>query len=355
MRIVFGIVADGLTSQVLHLLFIAVMMAIMLPIRNARGNGEDQTTIREAVLNLKLLDKTAPYYWRKWLEKQSAKEVIPILTKIMQEDSVFIVGSLVGIGESSYRTSTGRRLAYELLVHHNAAAFDDGLNQLIYGLDVSSDVRKLCFDGLIRAPKQNKKRAADAVSTWIKSNLDNTETPSPNLFQGFRIIGVIGIAGTQTITFLRDLWTKQDENERIRSESALALLKLRGFSEFLNLLDTRDSLGITLILSSIRKYGLSTRWEFASDSSQWNNFIKLTTAMINLKDTSVSVLALNRTHELVRHMVQVYPPASQKVKKWWIESLQKSAADSPSANIRSRSLKLLDALEKLKGNSGEDN
>lgn len=260
----------------------------------------------------------------------------------MQEDSVFIVGSLVGIGESSYRTGTGRRLAYELLVHHNAAAFDDGLNQLIYGLNISSDVRKLCFDGLIRAPKQNKKRAADAVSTWIKSNLDNSETPSPNLFQGFRIIGAIGSAGTQTITFLRDLWTNQDEDERIRSESALALLKLRGFSEFLNQLDERDSLEIMIILNSIRNYGLSMHWEFASDSSRWNNFIKLTTAMINLKDTSVSILALNRTHELVRHMVQVYPPDSRMIKEWWIGSLKKFAADNSSSRVGSRSLILLD-------------
>ncbi|MCH7689626.1 MAG: hypothetical protein IIA17_01100, partial [candidate division Zixibacteria bacterium] len=232
--------------------------------------------------------------------------------------------------------------AYELLVHHNAAASDDGLKQLIYGLDISSDVRKLCFDGLIRAPNQNKKLAADAVSTWIKSNLDNTEIPSPNLFQGFRTIGVIGSAGTQTITFLRDLWTNQDENERIRSESALALLKLRGFAEFLNLLDTRDSIGITLILSSVRNYGLSTNWEFASDSSRWNNFINLTTAMINLKDASVSIMALNQIDKLVRHMVQVYPPASRMIKEWWIGSLQKFAADNSSSRVRSRSLILLD-------------
>lgn len=343
------------SHKVFQLLFIAGMIVVLIPIRNALGNGENHITIREAVLNLKLIDNKAPYYWKEWLSKQPPEEVIPILTQIMQEDSVFIVGRLVGTGESSYRTGTGRRLAYELLVHHNAAAFDDGLNQLIYGLDISSDVRKLCFDGLIRAPKQNKKRAADALSTWIKSNLDNTETPSPNLFQGFRIIGVIGIAGTQTITFLRDLWTNQDENERIRSESALALLKLRGFSEFLNLLDTRDSLGITLILNSIRNYGLSTHWEFASDSSQWNNFTKLTTAMINLKDSSVSILALNRTHELVRHMVQVYPPASQMVKKWWLDSLRELAKGNVGSNIKSRSIGLLETLEDIKDSSGADN
>ena len=331
------------------------MIVVLLPIRNAKGNGEDQTTIRKAVLNLKLIDNKAPYYWKKWLAKQPPEKVIPILTQIMQEDSVFIVGSLVGIGESSYRTGTGRRLAYELLVHHNAAAFDDGLNQLIYGLDISSDVRKLCFDGLIRAPKQNKKRAADAVSEWIERSRDNPEIPSSNLIQGFRTLGVIGSAGTQTITFLRNLWANQDEDERIRSESALALLKLRGFSEFLNQLDERDSLEILIILNSIRNYGLSMHWEFASDSSQWNNFIKLTNSMINLKDTSVSMMALNRTNELVRHMVQVYPPASQKVKKWWIDSLRELAKGNVGSNIKSRSIGLLETLEDIKDSSGADN